>query len=79
MYIQTYTRKRTLVGNRIVDHSDVVGSTRALLQLHFHSPFDSWLQWTQLQAKTRNVYVLGFGATWPYIFHSTVINHLKDN
>ena len=26
-YLQTYNRSRTLVGNEIVDHSDVVGAS----------------------------------------------------
>ena len=44
--------RRTLVGNKIVDHSDVVGA----------SPVGAWLQWIgqkRLQDETRNVYVWG--------------------
>ena len=39
----------------------------ALLQLHFHSQLNTWLQWIerrQLQEDTRNIYVLGFGAIY---------------
>ena len=39
----------------------------ALLQLHLHFPLNTWLQYIaqrQLQAETRNLYVLGFGATY---------------
>ena len=39
----------------------------ALLQLHLRSPVNTWLQYIaqgQLQADTRNVYVLGFGAAY---------------
>ena len=36
----------------------------ALLQLHLHSPFNTWLEWIwqrQLQDETRNIYVICFG------------------
>ena len=39
----------------------------ALLQLHLHSQLDTWLQWIgqrPLQEWTRNIQVLGFGATY---------------
>ena len=39
----------------------------ALLQLHLHSQLNTWLQWIgqkQLQDKTRNIYVLGLGASY---------------
>ena len=39
----------------------------ALLQLHLHSQFNTWLQWIgqrQLQDETRNIYVLGLGASY---------------
>ena len=58
VYRQTSNVSRTLVGNRIVDHSDVIG---ALLQLHHHFRLNAWLQWigqTQLQDETGNIYVL---------------------
>ena len=38
-----------------------------LLQLHLHSQLNAWFQWTerrQLQEDTRNIYTLGFGATY---------------
>ena len=61
--------RRTLVGNNIVDHSDVVGAspvgvaptTPFLHQLY------TWLQWIgqiQLQNETRNIYVFGLGASY---------------
>ena len=46
----------------------------ALLQLHLHSPLNTWLQHiaqTQLQVKTRDIYVVGFGAS--YIREFTVL------
>ena len=63
-FIQTpmsYYRKtsniiHTLVGNKIVDNSYVVGA----FQLHLHSRLNTWLQWTeqkQLQDEIRNIYV----------------------
>ena len=39
----------------------------ALLQLHLHSRLNTWLQWNgqrQLQGKTGNISVLGFGASY---------------
>ena len=63
-YRQTCKMYGTLVGNKIVDHSDVVG---ALLQLHLASRLNTLPQWTgqrQLQDETRNIYVLEFGATY---------------
>ena len=42
-------------------------SLSALLQLHLHSPINTWLQWIgqrQLQDETRNVWALVFGATY---------------
>ena len=46
----------------------------ALLQLHLHSQLNTWLQWIgqrQLQDETRNIYVLGLGAS--YIRELTVL------
>ena len=40
-YCQTSNIRCTLVGNKIVDHSDVAGA--ALLQLHLHSWLNTWL------------------------------------
>ena len=45
----------------------------ALLQLHLHSPLNTWLQYVaqrQLQANSRSICVLGFGAS--YIVDFTV-------
>ena len=60
--------RRTLVGNKIVDHSDVVEQRlSALLQLHRHSQLNTWLQYIvqrQLQAEKRNIQVLAFGASY---------------
>ena len=56
-YRQTSNIRLNLVGNTIVDHSDVV--------LHLHSRFNTWLQWTgqrPLQDETRNIQVWEFGA-----------------
>ena len=55
----------TLVGNIIVDCSDVVGESP--VQLHLHSRLNIWLQWIgqrQLKDKTINICVLGFGASY---------------
>ena len=42
---ETSNISHTLVSNKIVDHSDVVGaSLSALLQLHLHSRLNTWLQ-----------------------------------
>ena len=57
--------RHTLVGTKIVDHSDVVGS--APVQLHLHSTLNTWFQYIeqrQLQAKPRNILVFGFGASY---------------
>ena len=40
-YRQTSHISRTLVGDKIMDHSDAVG---ALLQLHLHSRLNTWFQ-----------------------------------
>ena len=54
MYNQTSNISRTLVGNKIVDHSDVVGAlpvaavptaSREGSLLHLHSWLNSWLHW----------------------------------
>ena len=49
-----------------------------LLQLHLHSPLNTWLQYIaqrQLQAETKNIWVLGFGAA--YIREFTVVCSLR--
>ena len=59
---------RTVVGNKIVDHSDVVEHRlSALLQLYLHSQINTWFQWIgqrQLQDVTRISSVLEFGASY---------------
>ena len=59
MYCQATNKSRTFVGNKTVDHSVVVGAVPVmLLQLHFHSRLNTWLQWTaqtQLQDEMRNI------------------------
>ena len=61
-YRQVYNIRCTVVGNKIVDHSDVVfffeHCLSALLQLHLHSRLNTWLHWIgqrQLQDGTRNI------------------------
>ena len=53
---------RYTLGNKIVDHTDVVGASPvALLQLHLHSQLNTWLQWIgqrQLQNEMRSISVL---------------------
>ena len=68
----------TIVGNKIVDHSDVVGvspvGAAPTTSSQLHSSLNTWLQYIaqkQLQAETRNIQVLGFGAT--YIRDFTVV------
>ena len=57
--------RRTLGGNWIVDRSDVVrASTVGAAQLHLHFPLNTHLQYIaqrQLQAETRNIWILGIG------------------
>ena len=56
-YRQVSNTRRTLVGNQIVDHSDGVGA--APVQLHLHSPPNTWLQYIaqrQLQAETKKIF-----------------------
>ena len=62
-YRETSNISRTLVGNNIVDHLNVVW--QALLELHLDTRFNTWLQLIvqkQLQDETRGIYVWGFGA-----------------
>ena len=60
-----------LIGNKMVDHSDVDGASP--VQLQPHSRLKSWLEWIgqrKLQDKTTNIIVLGFDGTllevWRY-------------
>ena len=65
IYRKVSNISRTLVRNKIGDHSDV----------RLHSQLNTWLQWIRqirLQDATRNIPVLGFGAT--YIRELTVIS-----
>ena len=76
-YCQTSETWCNLVRNKLVDHSDVVGAL-VLLQLHLHSPLNTWLHWIgqrQLQDKTRIIEVLGFDA--PSIRGFTVFQHVR--
>ena len=65
-YRQTSNISHILVGNKSVDHSDVVwatptGDAPTTFRLN------TWFQWIgqrQLQDETRDVYVLGFGVTY---------------
>ena len=76
MYRKVSNIRRALVGYKIVDHSDVVGASPVgVLQLHLHSQLNTWLQWIgqrQLQDETRNIHVLGLGAS--YIRELTVLH-----
>ena len=52
-YRQVSNISRTVEGNQIVDHSDVVGAAPTL---HLHSRFNTWLRWVgqrQLHDETR--------------------------
>ena len=74
-YRQISNRRRTLVGNKIVDQSDVVGASpvQLQLQLRLHSRLNTWLHWIgqrELQDDVRNIQVWWFGA--PYIRDITV-------
>ena len=58
-YRQTFNINRILVGNKIVDHSDVVGAlpVRAAPTTS-HARLNTWIQWIgqrQLQDETRNI------------------------
>ena len=70
IYRKVSNISHTLVGNKIVDHSDVVGASPvgAAPTVHFHPPLNTWLQWMigqkQLQDETRNIYVLGMGVLY---------------
>ena len=59
MYRQTSNITRTLAGNKIGDHSDVVEAL-PVDAAPTTTPFSSWLQWIgqrQLQDETRNFQV----------------------
>ena len=66
IYRKTYDIRRTFVGSKTVDHSDVVGAS-AMPQLHLHSRYNTSFQWNgqkQLIDETRNIYALRFGAAY---------------
>ena len=73
---QTSNIKHTLVCNKIVDHSDVVG--QALLNLQLHSRLNTWLQWIgqrQLQDEIKtfkpgDLVCLILGVWWYPMHHS---------
>ena len=71
MYVQnkyyhaTSIISQSLIGNRLYDHMDVDGA--ALVGPNYIFILDFWLPWIEqrvLQDKTRNIWVLGFGATY---------------
>ena len=67
IYPKTSDIRRASEGNKIVDHSDVVGAAPVgAVQLHLHSRLNTWIQWIgqiQLQYKTRKK-KLWFGAAY---------------
>ena len=80
-YLKVSNIRRTLVGNKIVDHSDVVGASPvgAAPTTSSFSKLNTWLQWIgqrQQQGETRNIYVLGLGAS--YIRELTVSSALTS-
>ena len=74
-YRKVSNTRRTLAGNKIVDHSDVIGASPVgAAPTTSHSQLSAWLQWIgqrQLQDETRKIYVWGLGAlileNWRYI------------
>ena len=66
-----------LISNRIVVHSDAIGASSTLLQVHLYYRINTWHQWIgqrQLQDETRNISVWEFGIGTGMIF---MINHSK--
>ena len=88
MYVQITLKpniSHTLVGNKIADHSDVVGASPvgAAPTTYLHSQLDTWLQWIgqrqSTENETRNIQVLGFGVLYwrfdsVHFFHNVGIN-----
>ena len=69
-YRQSCNIRGSLVGNKIVDHSDVVGAspigaapTTSSVSIWNMSSVD-WTNWRQLQDEARNNLLLGVGATY---------------
>ena len=76
-YLQTSNGSRTLVGNTIVDHSDVVGASpvgTAPTTPSFSTQHLAPMGWAKTTARReeKHIYVWGFGA--PYIRGLTVTN-----
>ena len=67
-YCQTSNTRYSLVGNKIVDHSDVVEASPADTA---STTFHSWLNTWQLQGQTENIQILIFCA--PYFRGLTAI------
>ena len=65
IYRQVSNISRTLVDSWIVDHSDVVGAppvgAAPTIQLHLHSPSNTWLQYIAQTTSSRDVKHLSFG------------------
>ena len=74
-YLQNSDMIPTLVCNKIVDHSDVVGASLVGAAPTISSFWlNTWLQWIghrQLQDDTRNIQVLGFDVPYTRGFTST--------
>ena len=65
-YRKTSNISRTLV-KLLITQMQLEHRLSALLQLHLHSQLNTWLQWIeqrQLLGDTRNIEVLGLGATY---------------
>ena len=77
-YRQTFNISRTLVGNKLVDYSDVVGASPVgAAQLRLHSHLAS-MDWTKRTAR-RDEKHFSFGIWYPYIRGLTVtINDLTN-
>ena len=67
IYRQVSNIRCTLVGNEIVDHSDVVGASpvgAAPTTSSFSTLTHGLIGQRQLQDETKNIYVLEFGASY---------------
>ena len=75
IYHQTSNISRTLVGNEIVDHSDVVGASpvgAAQTTSSFSTEHLASMDWAKMTAR-RDEKHLSFGIWWAYIGYLTVI------
>ena len=65
-YHQTFNLSLTLAGFKLlITEMYLEHRLSALIQLHLHARFNTWLQWSgqgQPQDQVRSIYVLGFGA-----------------